>query len=70
MDNIDDLRAKVGILRTVLLALRRETHAWCEDGYYSCPKSEYYCGPEKSDVCNCGADVVNALIDATLEETK
>ena len=66
----DDLRVKVGILRTVLLALRRETHDSCEDGWYACPKSEDYLGNDTSGECNCGLDVTNALIDATLEETK
>ena len=70
MDNIDDLRIKVGILRTVLLALRRETHDSCEDGWYACPKSEDYLGNDASGECTCGLDVTNALIDATLEETK
>jgi hypothetical protein len=67
--NTDDLLVNIGILRTVLLALRRN-HEVCEDGFYSCPKAEGYFGPEDHDYCDCGADTTNALIEATLEETK
>jgi hypothetical protein len=67
---INDLRIKVGILHAILLALKRESHTCCEDGYYSCPKDSDYFGPEDRNICNCGMDATNALIEATLEETK
>lgn len=69
MDNYDDLLVKIGILKTILGALR-QNHYVCEDGWYSCPKTKDYFGPEDKNVCTCGADATNTLIDATLEETK
>ena len=63
-----ELLWKIGVLKTALGSLRRN-HEVCEDGFYSCPKAEGYLGFEKEKVCFCGADEINALIDATLEET-
>src|ERR1700757_3013836 len=39
----------------------KTTHLVCEDPWYSCPKSEEYCGPTDRDVCTCGADGQNQL---------
>lgn len=62
-------KMRVQILREALKELRRG-HSICEDGFYSCPKSNDYCGPEEGGECNCGADDDNSLIDLVLENTK
>lgn len=59
-------------LRALLLSLRRSHSLVDEDCWYSCPKATYsdgdigYCGPDKGNPCNCGADEHNARIDAYL----
>lgn len=47
--------------------LRRQ-HLYVEDCWYSCPKSGEGCcdDGEPKDVCNCGADAHNALVDDLL----
>ncbi len=55
-------------LETALKALRSEKHRVCEDCYYSCPKSDDYCG-EESD-CDCGTDRQNKIIDDALSLEK
>ena len=52
-----------------LAELARRKHYYCEDGWYSCPKNPDGCandgmGPD----CNCGADQINAEVDAILSE--
>ena len=45
----------------------RQTHHYCEDTWYSCPKHEEGCANEaEGDECNCGAEEVNAVIDAAI----
>lgn len=64
-----DNKTRVEILREAIKELRRG-HSICEDGFYSCPKSEDYCGPEEHSECDCGADDDNDFIDHMLEVTK
>jgi hypothetical protein len=53
-------------LREKLEDLRR-SHYTCEDCWYSCPKAgDEYCGLQDRNVCNCGADSYNAIIDEIL----
>lgn len=53
-------------LRAALAAARIE-HYSCDDGWYSCPKSENGClNSDEGDKCNCGADAHNAKIDSAL----
>ena len=45
----------------------RQTHHYCEDTWYSCPKHEEGCANEsEGDECNCGADEANAEIDKAI----
>jgi len=45
----------------------RWTHYYCEDTWYSCPKHEEGCANDfGGDDCNCGADKVNAEIEAAI----
>jgi hypothetical protein len=74
--NYDQLERGVYYLRNVLKSLRKVKHYLCEDGWYSCPKSESYLGDEYESVpiekrpCFCGMDKTNAKIDAALKETE
>jgi hypothetical protein len=43
-------------------------HYVCEDCWYSCPKSEDYCGTADRTQCDCGADKANAALAAWREE--
>jgi len=50
-------------LLTILQKLKTK-HYECEDCWYSCPKSEEGCCNEYAeDICTCGADRQNALVD-------
>lgn len=56
-------------MRQALEALEnnRQTHHYCEDTWYSCPKHEDGCANDsEGDECNCGADKANAEIDAAI----
>ena len=46
---------------------KRKAHHECEDGWYSCPKSEYGCLDEGAGKeCNCGADeIIKTLAEAS-----
>jgi hypothetical protein len=45
----------------------RQTHHYCEDSWYSCPKHEDGCANDsEGDECNCGADKANAEIDSAI----
>ena len=45
----------------------RQTHHYCEDTWYSCPKHEEGCANDsEGDECNCGADKANIEIDAAI----
>lgn len=63
---IDALMAENERLRAALESLRRAGHYECDDPWFSCSKhGGYRCG-EPEDICDCGADDVNAIIDAAL----
>jgi len=51
-------------LEEALRGLKR-SHYNCDDGWYSCPKSEEGCAnfDMPKDQCTCGADVHNAEVD-------
>ena len=55
------------------LTLLRRKHELCDYCWYSCPKTKYdddffsYCGEEDSDVCTCGADNHNSILDQIME---
>jgi hypothetical protein len=53
-----------------LIEQLRRTHDWCEDCWYSCPKSsEGCCNDSKpKDICTCGADAHNAKLAALRAE--
>jgi hypothetical protein len=56
-------------LKLALEALEnnRQTHYYCEDTWYSCPKHEDGCANEsEGDECNCGADKANVEIDGAI----
>lgn len=60
-------------LKLALEALEnnRQTHHYCEDTWYSCPKHEDGCANEsEGDECNCGADKANAEIDKAITAIK
>ena len=59
----DDALVLVGGLRRL-----RRPHRDVEDCWYSCPKSEGGCCNDAipADECDCGADTLNALVDALL----
>lgn len=45
----------------------RQTHHYCEDTWYSCPKHEDGCANDaEGNECNCGADKANVEIDAAI----
>ena len=48
-----------------------QTHHYCEDTWYSCPKHEDGCANElEGDECNCGADEINAQFDKAITAIK
>ena len=63
-------------IETLKLALEalennRQTHHYCEDTWYSCPKHEDGCANEsEGDECNCGADKANGEIDKAITAIK
>ena len=64
---------KVEALKLALEALEnnRQTHHYCEDTWYSCPKHEDGCANDsEGDECNCGADKANAEIDKAITAIK
>ena len=62
---------KVIELALEALENNRQTHNYCEDTWYSCPKHEEGCANEsEGDECNCGADEANAEIDNAITATK
>ncbi len=47
------------------LEANKQSHNYCEDTWYSCPKHEEGCANDGwGKDCNCGADDHNAEIDA------
>ena len=60
-------------LKLALNALEnnRQTHHYCEDTWYSCPKHKDGCANEsEGNECNCGADEANAEIDKAITDIK
>ena len=53
-------------LRDALESLRRPHLAVEGDPWFSCPKHPEYAGTQKPDICDCGADDHNAIIDKAL----
>jgi hypothetical protein len=53
-----------------LRALKQQAHDECEDCWYSCPKSEDYCGEAPRDECRCGMDRRNGELDAHADAWK
>lgn len=46
----------------------RRKHYYCEDSWYSCPKSGEGCSnDEAGDNCNCGTDEWNNYVDKIIE---
>jgi hypothetical protein len=63
----------IEVLKQALEALEnnRQTHLYCEDTWYSCPKHEDGCANKlEGDECNCGADDVNAQFDEAITAIK
>ena len=61
------------VLKLALEALEnnKQTHYYCEDTWYSCPKHEEGCANDSvGDECNCGADEANAEIDKVITAIK
>ena len=47
----------------------KRSHYYCEDCWYSCPKSEDGCCDDRQgDECNCGADRWNNYIDELISK--
>ena len=62
---------KVMELAIDALENNRQTHHYCEDTWYSCPKHEDGCANEsEGNECNCGADKANAEIDKAITDIK
>ena len=61
-----EAREEIQRLRVALESLRITSHTECEDCWYSCPKSDDYCGTDDREHCACGMDKQNAIIDAAL----
>jgi hypothetical protein len=61
---------RIAKLEKALKSLRRDRHEECEDCWYSCPKSEGGCcdDSQAKDVCTCGTDLWNSIIDEALEK--
>lgn len=58
-----------GALVLRLAELARRTHYYCEDWSNSCPKHPDCCADNGAGIdCNCGADEINAEVDAILAE--
>ena len=49
----------------------KKQHEYCEDNWYSCPKSEDGCSnPAEGDDCNCGAEKHNSNVDRIINYIK
>jgi hypothetical protein len=62
---ITELEAENARLRAALQKAK-QSHYYCEDTWYSCPLAVDGCANEfvPKDKCNCGAEELNAEIDA------
>ena len=70
MGILDELIEKNNKLISFLEAHRR-SHHYCDDCWYSCPKSEEGCCNEaEGDECNCGADRYNKIVDDLIVECR
>lgn len=62
MTHIDAMKLALEALEN-----NRQTHHYCEDTWYSCPKHEDGCANNaEGNECNCGADKANVEIDAAI----
>ena len=50
------------------LAPLRQSHAYCEDSWYSCPLQEDGCADDSQHGCTCGADAHNAALDKAAQD--
>lgn len=49
--------------RDIISIVKGMNHYSCgDDGWYSCPQSESYDGPNKDSPCDCGTDEVSAAV--------
>ena len=61
---------RVAVLEAFIRSLRTDHHYECQDGWYSCPKSEDGCYNDgQGDDCTCGVDTLNEQISAILGES-
>jgi len=52
-----------------LAELARRSHYYCVDSWYSCPKHPEGCANDSAGTeCDCGADRINAEVDAILAQ--
>jgi len=51
-----------------LKELAHKEHYHCEDGFYSCPMAEDFCGISDDFECDCGANEHNAEVERIFEE--
>ena len=62
------LRKQVETVALPLLRRARRNHTYCEDSWFSCPKSDGGCAnDDKGDECDCGADAWNAKLDSAIK---
>jgi hypothetical protein len=53
------------------LKMSRQSHNYCEDGWYSCPKAEDGCSNDAIGTdCNCGADKYNTELEILIEKIR
>ena len=68
---MEELLARVKLLEDALAKYGHRVHYSCDDSWYACPKAEGGCADERQGTeCNCGADKVNAAVDAILSAKK
>ena len=69
--NTIDILIKKNAKLIAFLEEHKHTHHYCDDCWYSCPKSEEgCCDKSQGDECNCGADEYNKMIDDLITECK
>ncbi len=59
-------------LRELIYKLKQfaiQSHTYCEDSWYSCPKAPDGCSNDsKGSDCDCGADATNRKIELLMKE--
>ena len=72
IEDVKDYEKKSDIdpLVNEFITLFTRHHHECEDGWYSCPKSEDGCWDDQYDAnkCNCGADENNEMVKVFAEK--